>query len=105
SNVEYFDFKFFNISLKEAKTMDPQQRILLEVAYEAFYNAGYTKELLRGSDTSVHIGMANDDWRTMKENKDINTPYFGSSVANSIASNRLSYILGLNGPSMTIDTA
>ncbi|AYK66206.1 amino acid adenylation domain-containing protein [Bacillus subtilis subsp. subtilis] len=104
-DVENFDRKFFNVSVTEARTMDPQQRLLLEVAYEAFHNAGYDKENLRGSNTSVHIGLANDDWRTMKGNHDILSPYFGSGVAGSIVANRISYLLGLTGPSMAIDTA
>ncbi|WP_173402092.1 beta-ketoacyl synthase N-terminal-like domain-containing protein, partial [Alkalihalobacillus hemicellulosilyticus] len=104
-DVENFDHKFFNVSVTETRTMDPQQRLLLEVAYEAFHNAGYEKEKLRGSNTSVHIGLANDDWRTMKGNHDILTPYFGSGVAGSIVANRISYLLGFTGPSMAIDTA
>lgn len=104
-DAESFDSKFFNISLTEVRTMDPQQRLLLEVAYEAFHNAGYSKKELHGSNISVHIGLANDDWRTMHGSKDIKSPYFGSGVAGSITSNRISYLLGLNGPSMTVDTA
>ncbi|HWU85746.1 MAG TPA: beta-ketoacyl synthase N-terminal-like domain-containing protein, partial [Kofleriaceae bacterium] len=105
TEVESFDHDFFGISVAEARAMDPQQRLLLEVAYEAFHDAGYDKQSLRGSATSVHIGLANDDWTTMGRDHEAHSPHFGAGVSGSIASNRISYLLGLTGPSMTLDTA
>ncbi|WP_342379791.1 amino acid adenylation domain-containing protein [Myxococcus stipitatus] len=105
NGVEHFDHDFFGISVAEARAMDPQQRLLLEVAYEAFQDAGYDKKRLRGSATSVHIGLANDDWTTMGRDHEAHSPHFGAGVSGSIASNRISYLLGLTGPSMTLDTA
>ncbi|WP_154609340.1 SDR family NAD(P)-dependent oxidoreductase, partial [Serratia marcescens] len=105
SHAEDFDYAFFGISLAEAKVMDPQQRLLLEVAYDAFHSAGLNKTSLKGSSTSVHIGLANDDWSSMGRDEEAHNPYFGAGVSGSISSNRISYLLGLTGPSVTIDTA
>jgi|GEM_PF-2677171 len=105
SNVESFDYDFFGISLSEAKVMDPQQRLLLEVAYEACHDAGYKKEELKGLSVGVFIGQMNYDWSHMKEEALIDDPYFGAGAAASITSNRISYTLGLTGPSITVDTA
>jgi len=105
SSAEYFDYEFFGISEAEAKVMDPQQRMLLEVSYQAFNSAGYDKKALKGTKTSVHIGLANDDWTSMGRDDEAHNPHFGAGVSSSISSNRISYLLGLTGPSMTIDTA
>ncbi len=104
SNAEFFDHEFFSISAAEAHIMDPQQRILLEICYEAFSNAGYNKSRLKGSNTGIYVGQANYDWLTMNQH-DINSPYFGAGSSAAITSNRLSYTLGLCGPSLTVDTA
>ncbi|MFD3221841.1 amino acid adenylation domain-containing protein, partial [Staphylococcus saprophyticus] len=101
-SAEYFDYDFFSVPVAEAKAMDPQQRILLEVLYEACYKGGYGKSELNGSDTGVFIGQMNYDWMT---NFSFNKEYAGTGVSPSITSNRISYILNLVGPSMTIDTA
>lgn len=103
--AEYFDYELFGISEAEAKVMDPQQRVLLEVVHQALSEAGYDRKSLKGSDTAVFIGLANDDWTSMGREEEAHNPYFGAGVSSSIASNRISYLYGLNGPSMTIDTA
>ncbi|HWU91448.1 MAG TPA: amino acid adenylation domain-containing protein, partial [Kofleriaceae bacterium] len=100
--VESFDHEFFGISVAEARGVDPQQRMLLEVAYEAFHAAGYDKERLRGSSTGVFVGQMNYDWMT---DFDHTTDYAGTGAAPSITSNRISFTLDLAGPSLTIDTA
>lgn len=82
--------------------MDPQQRMLLEVAYEACHNAGYDKRKLMGSATGVFVGQMNYDWMTCF---DYSADYAGTGVAPAITSNRISYALDLTGPSLTIDTA
>ncbi|WP_038200553.1 hybrid non-ribosomal peptide synthetase/type I polyketide synthase, partial [Vibrio nigripulchritudo] len=103
--AELFDFEWFGISLTEAEVMDPQQRLLLEVTDQALHNAGYPKGSLKGSDTAVFVGLANDDWSAMGRDEYAHSPYFGAGVSSSIASNRISYLMGFKGPSMTIDTA
>ncbi|MFD4358156.1 SDR family NAD(P)-dependent oxidoreductase, partial [Nocardia sp. NPDC058518] len=105
SDVEYFDHSFFGISPAEAKMMDPQQRLMLEVSFDALQNAGFDRDSLRGAPISVHMGLANDDWTSMGRDSEAHNPFFGAGVSGSIMSNRISYLLGLTGPSMTIDTA
>ncbi|WP_268745304.1 type I polyketide synthase [Vibrio nigripulchritudo] len=103
--VEFFDNAFFGIPLAEAKAMDPQQRMLLEVSCEAFYQAGYEMETLRGRSIGVFVGQMGNDWAHMHKDDQLTNPYFGAGSSSAITSNRLSYIYGLRGPSMTIDTA
>ncbi|WP_035347404.1 non-ribosomal peptide synthetase, partial [Alkalihalobacillus hemicellulosilyticus] len=102
NDVDKFDFDFFSIPIAEAKSMDPQQRMLLEVAYEACHNAGYAKEKLANSITGVFVGQMNYDWMT---SFNYSRDYAGTGVAPAITSNRISYALDLTGPSLTIDTA
>ena len=106
SGVDQFDPMFFGISPREASAMDPQQRIFLEVAWEALENAGQTTENLSNSQTGVFVGIYNSDYAWMQFD-DINSisTYTGTGVAHSIVANRLSYVLNLKGPSLSIDTA
>uniref|UniRef100_UPI00397E46B1 type I polyketide synthase n=1 Tax=Amycolatopsis sp. lyj-90 TaxID=2789285 RepID=UPI00397E46B1 len=104
-DVEHFDNEFFGILASEARAMDPQQRVLLEVAYEAFHCAGYNKKILRNSNFGVYVGVANQDWTIVTGDEGASNPFFGAGVSGSIMSNRVSYCLGLTGPSMTVDTA
>ncbi len=106
--VDEFDPQFFGIMPKEAYTMDPQQRLLLETTWEALENAGIAPNTLSGSRTGVFIGILGTDYAGLQTANDgIHEigPYYGSGVAHSIASGRISYILGLQGPSISIDTA
>jgi acyl transferase domain-containing protein/aryl carrier-like protein len=105
SEVESFDHDFFGIPVAEARAMDPQQRLLLEVAYEAFHVAGYDKKRLRSSRIGVFVGQMNHDWAHMNAEDQLADPFFGAGSSASITSNRISYLLGLTGPSMTLDTA
>ncbi|MBL1121179.1 polyketide synthase, partial [Streptomyces sp. 110] len=82
----------FGVSPNEALTMDPQQRLLLEVSWEALERAGVDPRGLRGSSTGVFAGMMYHD-------------YVFNSASGAIASGRVSYVLGLEGPSLTVDTA
>ncbi|CAG8950778.1 hypothetical protein HYFRA_00002991 [Hymenoscyphus fraxineus] len=104
--IDKFDHSFFDISSTEAAAMDPQHRILLEVAYEAFEKAGISVEKLAGSNTAVYLGVSGSDYATSLQ-RDIDTlPKYhstGSSVA--ICANRISHQFDLRGPSMVIDTA
>ncbi|MFD4358157.1 SDR family NAD(P)-dependent oxidoreductase, partial [Nocardia sp. NPDC058518] len=103
--VDSFDNEFFGIPINEARVMDPQQRLLLEVAYEAFHYAGYDKKSLRNADFGVFVGQMNHDWSHMMDSQHLTDPFYGAGASASIMSNRISYLLGLTGPSMTIDTA
>ncbi|KAH7110810.1 polyketide synthase [Dendryphion nanum] len=100
-----FDNDFFGIGGLEAKAMDPQQRILLEVAYEAFENAGRSMDELRGSQTGVWCSVSNADYESiLARDPDISPGYRMTGTGNAIVSNRISYLFDLRGPSMTIDT-
>ncbi|KAJ4397735.1 hypothetical protein N0V93_001970 [Gnomoniopsis smithogilvyi] len=105
-NVRAFDPQFFGVSPIEAHAMDPQQRILLEVVYEALEAGGHAASSLRGSDTGVYVGVMCADYETMLlRDTDTMPTYQATGTARSILSNRISYFFDWNGPSMTIDTA
>jgi phthiocerol/phenolphthiocerol synthesis type-I polyketide synthase A len=103
-----FDAEFFGISPREAAAMDPQQRLLLEVAWEALENAGITAQMIRGTQTSVFVGMTTYDYtltlagRLPPEEVDPHVP-FGNAA--NFAAGRLSYFLGVHGPAVVVDTA
>ncbi len=106
--IDQFDPQFFGIAPREAASMDPQQRLLLEVAWEALENAGQAPDKLSGSRTGVFLGVVNSDYRQLVlDTQGISNidSYYSSGVAQSVASGRLSYVLGLQGPSISIDTA
>ncbi|CEM32068.1 unnamed protein product [Vitrella brassicaformis CCMP3155] len=102
--ADMFDNAFFNIGPAEVNCMDPQQRLMLEVGYEAFHSAGLSREKLIGQDMAVLIGCCSQDWNFI-DSTDKSSSYAGTGGAVSIVSNRISYVFGLKGPSMTIDTA
>jgi acyl transferase domain-containing protein/acyl carrier protein len=104
--VDGFDPDFFGISPREAERMDPQQRLVLEVAWEALENAGVVPSSLSGSQTGVFIGIGNYDYGILlsKDLEHINA-YDGTGNTLSVAANRLSYLLNLRGPSLAIETA
>ncbi len=107
-NVDEFDAAFFGISPREAVRMDPQQRLLLEVSWEAIEDAGLVLDQLQHSKTGVFIGLSTQDYLRLQlhcEEDACNDPYSGTGTAGSIASGRISYCLGLQGPNMTVDTA
>ena len=106
--VDEFDPQFFGIAPREAVSMDPQQRLLLEVSWEALENAGISPTSLMNSPTGVYVGVASTDyWQLSLQSGDLTRldAYFSSGIAHSIVSGRLSYILGLQGPSISLDTA
>lgn len=104
-----FDYKFFNITPKEAELMDPHQRVVLEEAWKAIIDAGYTEESIYGTNTGVYIGYTNDfRFNYWKMVNDIEPLSYSMAVApnlSSIIPSRLSYVFNLKGPSMLIDTA
>jgi amino acid adenylation domain-containing protein len=104
--ADMFDARFFGISPREATRMDPQQRILLEVAWEALEDAGHAPERLAGSSTGVFVGISSNDYALLQYGDPAAVDaYAGTGNAASIAANRLSYTLDLRGPSMAVDTA
>ncbi|WP_235845854.1 type I polyketide synthase [Dictyobacter aurantiacus] len=108
--IDQFDPMFFGISPREATYLDPQQRLLLEVTWEAMERAGLLPEKLSGSQTGVFIGLFNRDYFDMQleqmiyDNASSANPYTGIGNGPSFAAGRISYLLGLQGPSMVIDT-
>ncbi|MBE2224008.1 MAG: type I polyketide synthase, partial [Anaerolineae bacterium] len=105
-NIDQFEPQFFGITPREAVTMDPQQRMLLEVSWEALERAGYAPDSLNGSTAGVFVGICNTDYHQMtKHDLDKIDIYVSTGGAYSVASGRLSYVLGLQGPSVSVDTA
>ena len=105
-HVDQFDADFFGISPREAASMDPQQRILLEVAWEALEDAGLAPSRLTGSNGGVYLGICNSDYgRALFARPDMLDVYASTGNAYSVAAGRLSYFLGWHGPSMAVDTA
>ena len=105
-NLDAFDAEFFDISSREAIKMDPQQRMLLEVAWEALEHAGIPPSSLRRSQTGVFAGACYTDYGYVA-GIDLTSvdAWTNSGGALSIIANRLSYFLDFRGPSVTVDTA
>ena len=105
-DVDQFDAPFFGLSPREVESLDPQQRTLLEVSWEALEDAGQAPERMAGSSTGIFVGM----WINDFENRLFHDPnqmdfYMTTGSGRYTASGRLSYFLSLNGPSLTVDTA
>ena len=105
-DISAFDASFFTINENEAIAMDPQQRIMLEVAYEAFENAGLALENVAGTNTSCYVGLFTHDYRDILLRDPDAAPRYGmSGTGYELISNRLSWFYDLRGPSFTLGTA
>ncbi|GHI58311.1 hypothetical protein Srubr_81570 [Streptomyces rubradiris] len=100
-----FDADFFGISPREALAMDPQQRLLLETAWEALEHAGIDASSLRGTDAGVFAGLMEQGYGTGGPVPEELEAFQTTGTAGSVASGRISYLLGLRGPAITVDTA
>ncbi|WKD60246.1 Phthiocerol/phenolphthiocerol synthesis polyketide synthase type I PpsA [Corynebacterium ciconiae DSM 44920] len=105
-DIQSFDAEFFGLSPVEAANMDPQQRLSLELTWEALEHAGIPANTLRGTRTGVYMGSSNNDYGMLVA-ADPNEmhPYALTGTASSIVPNRISYAFDFRGPSVNVDTA
>ena len=106
--IDRFDAEFFGISPREAALADPQQRLMLEVAYEAVEDAGLTLAALANKRASVYVGISTFDYGAMQfdsQDRSAIDAYTSIGAALSITANRISYFFNLVGPSLAVDTA
>ena len=106
SNLFNFDNTFFKISAKEAKSMDPQQRNIMELVYECFLDGNINVEQMRESKTGVFMGCCSTEYHSsIMEQSEIVNEYANTGGLLTLLSNRVSYFYDLRGPSVTLDTA
>ncbi|MCG8338156.1 MAG: type I polyketide synthase, partial [Proteobacteria bacterium] len=106
--IKKFDAEFFGISPREAALMDPQQRLMLEVTWEALENGGLVPANLRGSKTGVYIGLFVHDYENMHSSTseyELQGAHSGTGLSATVVANRISFCFDFNGPSMVIDSA
>nr|AAG23264.1 polyketide synthase loading and extender module 1 [Saccharopolyspora spinosa] len=106
ADVDCFDPEFFGISPREAATVDPQQRLALELAWEALEDAGIPAGELRGTAAGVFMGAISDDYAALLRESppEVAAQYRLTGTHRSLIANRVSYVLGLRGPSLTVDS-
>ena len=106
ADIAGFDNEFFGLSPLEAQNMDPQQRIMLEVAWEALEDAHIPADALRGTATGVFVGSSNNDYGLLMGADPAQAhPYALTGTSSAVIPNRISYVMDLRGPSMNVDTA
>ncbi|AEW95937.1 MULTISPECIES: beta-ketoacyl synthase N-terminal-like domain-containing protein [Streptomycetaceae] len=104
-DIRRFDHAFFRISRREAELIDPQQRLFLEVAWEAFEDAGHDVTALRGSRTGVFVGVCHSDYAAVLRDRLTGTePHRAVATSPSVVANRVSYAFGFHGASVAVDT-
>lgn len=105
--IDQFDAQFFGLSPREADGMDPQHRLLLEVAWEALEAASQAPDQLARTNTGVFLGIASLDYYQIMAGQDhaLRDVYFAQGTTHSVAAGRISYFLGLQGPAISVDTA
>ncbi|GLZ55374.1 type I polyketide synthase [Actinomycetospora sp. NBRC 106378] len=103
-DVEALDADFFGLAPREAAETDPQQRLLLELAWEACEDAGVRPADLRGGDAAVVVGAMADDWQALTRERGAVSALTWTGVRRTMLANRLSRVLDLRGPSVTVDT-
>ncbi|NNE00967.1 MAG: type I polyketide synthase, partial [Pirellulaceae bacterium] len=106
--IDQFDPQLFGISPREAASMDPQQRMLLEVTWRAFEDAGVPTEQVAGRSVAVFAGISSFDYAVAAlsyQDRGVIGPYSNTGGSSSIAANRISYCFDLRGPSVAVDTA
>src|SRR5580765_3117032 len=104
-DIQHFDAGLFGIAPREAQSIDPQQRLLLQTAWHALETANIPPDSLAGTATGVFVGVCASDYFNLQRDAGNLNAYSGTGNALSIAANRISYVFGLQGPSMAIDTA
>ncbi|SFR98106.1 non-ribosomal peptide synthetase [Anaeromicropila populeti] len=104
-DVDKFDAEFFNISPREAELMDPQQRIMIQVVWEAIENAGYNPKALSGKEIGVFVGATSTDYMEMLLRESEVKAHTLTGISNSIIANRISFLYNFTGPSEIVDTA
>src|SRR5216684_5568627 len=105
-DADAFDAAFFRISPAEARITDPQQRMLLELAWACLEDAGIVAAGLKGSNTGVFVGASNCDYSRLVQDAGLEVEaYHGVGSSLAVLANRVSYFFGLSGPSLVIDTA
>ncbi|MEV5980607.1 type I polyketide synthase [Streptomyces sp. NPDC052114] len=104
--IDQFDADFFGISPREAAAMDPQQRLALELGWELLENGGITPDRLTGRRAGVFVGAMSDDYATLTRQRSSAavSHHTLAGLQRSMIANRLSYLLGVNGPSLTVDS-
>ncbi len=107
TEIDQFDAPFFNMARREANLLDPQQRLMLEVAWEAIENAGVNPQSLRGSQVGVYWGICTTDYLQLflQQQPEKIDPWLSTGNAHGSAVGRLSYFFDWSGPSLAIDTA
>jgi acyl transferase domain-containing protein len=106
--IDGFDAHFFGISPREAAYMDPQQRLMLEVSWEAMEDAGLVPQVLAGTDVGVFVGAFTLDYKAIqlgRLNRHLIDAHTATGAMMTMVSNRISYVFDFRGPSMSIDTA
>ena len=104
AGAAHFDAASFGVSPAEAAAMDPQQRLLLEVGYEALHGAGARRSSLLGGGEGVFVGIERPDWALLSSLRP-SSVYAVTGDTTSVACGRLSFVLGMQGPCMSVDTA